>query len=140
MKQNTGIGITHIIIADDEALLCVAVADYLGDNGYKVSVVHDGSGVLPILEREKVDLVLLDLAMPGMNGLETLAVIKKQSPSTRVIILSGYGEMSNVEQARQLGSDGFITKPFGLGALHRHIKTVLSNESRTSFHEPPIKP
>ncbi len=138
MDQPRGISKHHIIIADDEELLCETVADFLCRNGYAVSIVHDGSEVIPIIEREKVDLVLLDLVMPGMNGLETLAMIKKQSPQTRVLMLSGYDQTDNVEQAKELGSDGFITKPFGIETLMRRIRSVLANDVPPSFHEPPI--
>jgi DNA-binding response OmpR family regulator len=139
MNENTGTGKIHIIIADDEPFFCDTIAQFLRDAGYMVTIVHDGTGVLPVIQREKVDLVLLDLVMPGMSGLETLELIKKQSPPPRVIVLSGYGESENVEQAKQRGSDGFVTKPFGLETLMRHIRTVLSDASRSSFHEPPIE-
>jgi two-component system nitrate/nitrite response regulator NarL len=102
------------------------------------SLAYDGADVLPIMEREKVDLVILDVMMPRMNGLETLTAIKKKSPKTRVIMLSGYGTTNYVEQAERLGSDGFINKPFGVETLMRHVRTVLAGLSRTPFLEPPI--
>ena len=129
----------HIFIADDEKLLCVTIADFLRDEGYKVTIVHDGNDVLPILKREKVDLVLLDLMMPTMNGMEALALIKKQFPVTRVIMLTGYGTMNYVLQSQQLGSDGFVNKPFGVETLMRRIRTVLAGSSRNPFHEPALE-
>ena len=128
----------HIVIADDEKFLCCTVADILRDEGYKVTLAYDGADVLPIIEREKVDLVLLDLMMPRMNGLETLTALKKKSPQTRVIMLSGYGTEDYVRQAEQLGSDGFINKPFGAETLVRYVRNVLAGLSRSHFHEPPI--
>ena len=128
----------HIVIADDEKPLCGTVADILRDEGYKVTVAYDGADVLPIIEREKVDLVLLDLMMPRMNGLEALTAIKKKSPQTRVVMLSGYGTTDYVKQAEQLGSDGFINIPFGAETLVRHVRTVLAGLSRAPFLEPPI--
>ena len=139
MNQPTGTVKPHIIIADDEELLCETVADFLWRSGYAVSIVHDGSEVIPIIDREKVDLVLLDMVMPVMNGLETLALIKQRSPQTRVLMLSGYDQADNVEQAKQLGSDGFITKPFGIETLMRRIRSILTNDLPPSFHEPPIE-
>jgi DNA-binding response OmpR family regulator len=129
----------HILIADDEELLCVTIAGLLRDEGYKISIVHDGTGVMPVIEQGQVDLVLLDLMMPKMGGMETLALVKKQSPQTRVIILSGYGTSEHVVQAEQLGSDGFINKPFGVETLVRRIKTVLGSSSRSPFHEHDIE-
>src|SRR6185436_16612430 len=100
----------HILIVDDEDFLCVTVADILRDSNFRVSIAHDGSEVLPILEYEKVDLVLLDLMMPRMGGFETLEVIKKKSPSTAVIMFSAFGSREQVEQGVKLGADGFISK------------------------------
>lgn len=128
----------HIVIADDEELLCVIVADLLRDAGYRVTTVSDGSEVLPVLEREQTDLVLLDLMMPTMNGIETLTQIKKKLPETRVIMISGFGTDDYILQSEQLGSDGFINKPFGVETLMRHIKSVLANPPRPPFKEPPI--
>jgi DNA-binding response OmpR family regulator len=129
----------HVVIADDEKLLCVTIADFLRDEGYRVTIVHDGCEVLPVLEKEKADLVLLDLMMPTMNGMETLALIKKHSPETRVIMLTGYGTMNYVLQSQQMGSDGFVNKPFGVETLMRRIRTVLSGSSRQPFHEPALE-
>ncbi len=129
----------HIIIADDEKLLCLTIADYLRDEGYNVTIVHDGDEILPVIEREPVDLVLLDLMMPRMDGLKALSLIKKQAPQTRVIIVSGYGTKRHVGQAEQLGADGFIDKPLGIETLLRYIKTVLAGAPRPPFHEPAIE-
>lgn len=128
----------HILIADDEELLCVTIAGFLRDDGYRVTVVHDGAEVAPVIQQEKIDLVLLDLMMPKMNGIDTLVQIKKESAQTRVIMLSGYGTEEYVRKSEELGSDGFINKPFGVETLMRHIKNVLSKPSRSAFHEPPI--
>jgi DNA-binding response OmpR family regulator len=128
----------HIIIADDEELLCVTIAGFLRDEGYQVTVVHDGEDVLPVIQKETIHLVLLDLMMPRMNGLETLAKIKKQSPSTKVIMLTGYGNEDNIQMSQRLGADGFVNKPFGVETLLRHIKNLLSNPTSPLFQEPPI--
>ncbi len=128
----------HIVIADDEDFLCTTIGDYLRDEGYKVTIVHDGSEVLPVLKLEKVDLILLDLMMPQVTGLETLQMLKKQYPQTRVIILSGYGSEENVAQAKKMGADGFVTKPFGVETLMHHVRSVLSHPPRESFHIPPV--
>ena len=132
MEQN------HILIADDEEFLCVTIADFLRDEGYKVTIVHDGTEVLPVLKLEKVDLVLLDLMMPHMNGLETLQLLKKHYPQTRVMIVSGYGSDENVQQAKQMGADGFVNKPFGVETLMRHVRTVISHPPRQTIVEPPV--
>lgn len=128
----------HILIADDEQLLCVTVADLLRDEGYKVSIVHDGSEVVPMIHKVPVDLILQDLMIPGMNGLEVLAQVKQQYPSTRVIIITGFGTDQYAKQAEALGTDGFVNKPFGVETLMRRIREVLASSSHRPFNEPPI--
>lgn len=127
-----------VLIVDDEELLCVTVAGILRDEGYSVKVMYDGLEVEKLVRLEKIDLILLDLMMPGMNGLEVLEVVKKASPQTRVIMLTGYGNEEYVKKSTELGSDGFVNKPFGVETLLKHIRAVLSNPSRPSFHQPPV--
>lgn len=129
----------HILIVDDEEFLCVTVADFLTDAKYRVSIAHDGTEVIPILEKEKVDLVLLDLLMPKMGGLETLEYIKQKAPATRVIIISAYGSAAQVEQGEILGADGFMNKPFGIETLLKRIEDVLSGSMEGPFLEPEIE-
>ena len=128
----------HILIADDEQLLCGTIADLLRSDGYTVSVVYDGTGVMPIIEKQPVDLVLLDLMMPKLDGLATLALIKEHSPSTRVIMLTGYGTRDSLKRAEELGADGYIEKPLGVETLMRHIHDVLHGSGGPTFYEPPI--
>ena len=125
----------HILIVDDEKFLCVTVADFLRDAKYRVSIAFDGSEVAPILDREKVHLVLLDLVMPKLGGFETLAVIKKKSPETRVIILTAFGSSEQVQQAKKEGADGFISKPFSVEKLLARVAEVLSGSAKGPFHE-----
>lgn len=129
----------HILICDDEELLCVTVADILRHEGYHVSVVHDGEDVFPVLEKEKVDLILLDLMMPRMNGMEALERIRRQNPETKVIMVSAYGSKESIRQAEKSGADGFVGKPFGAKTLAQHIKQVLTNPGHKPFHEPPLE-
>lgn len=128
----------HIIIADDEQLLCGTIADLLRSDGYRVSVVYDGTGVMPIIEKEQTDLVLLDLMMPKLDGLATLALIKEHSPSTRVIMLTGYGTKDSLKRAAELGADGYIEKPLGVETLMRHVDEILRGKKGPTFYEPPI--
>ncbi len=129
----------HIIIADDEALLCLTLSDILRHKGFKVTIAHDGDEVLPIIEKEKTDLVLLDFMMPRMDGLKALVLIKERSPQTKVIMVSAFGKQQHVQKAQELGSDGFIEKPLGVGALIDYIKVVLAGGSPTTFHQPSVE-
>jgi DNA-binding response OmpR family regulator len=128
----------NILIVDDEELLCVTVAGFLRDEGYSVKVMYDGHDVEKEVQREKVDLILLDLMMPGLNGIEVLRIVKKQSPQTRVVILSASGNEEYLKKSKELGADGFVSKPFGVETLVKHVRNVLSGAPGGSFYQPPV--
>ncbi len=129
----------HIVVADDEVLLCKTIGDILRREGYKITLVHDGSQALSLVQREQVDLVLLDLMMPGMNGLQVLERIKQDSPSTRVIMLSGFGSPEYIRQAEKAGADGFIDKPLGIEMLKKRIRDAFAEEPHNPFHQPAVE-
>ena len=131
-------GQQRILIVDDEELLCVTVAGFLRDEGYGVKVMFDGLDVEKEVQHEKIDLILLDIMMPGMNGMDVLKVVKKRSPQSRVIIISATSSPDYIKKAKELGADGFIAKPFGVETLVKHVRNVLNNPPGSSFYQPPI--
>ncbi|MFC3151132.1 response regulator [Litoribrevibacter euphylliae] len=99
-----------LIIDDDDAVRSSLVA-YLEDSGYLVEDAQDGSGGLEAFKQSQPDVVLCDLRMPKMDGLTVLSEIKKSSPETPVIVVSGAGVMTDVVQALRLGASDYIVKP-----------------------------
>jgi len=103
-----------ILIVDDEKDIRTSLAGILEDEGYNVILAADGDDALETVEAELPDLVLLDIWMPGKDGLETLGLIKEQYPSLTVVMISGHGTIETAVKATKLGAYDFIEKPLSL--------------------------
>ena len=102
----------RILIADDEKNLRTVLAKELSDEGYEVRETDNGSAAAELLEKDEYDVLLLDLNMPGMDGMGVLKKIKTLELPTEVIILTGHGTVSTAVQAMKLGAYDYLTKPF----------------------------
>ena len=101
----------QILIVDDEASIREALAGVLSDEGFTPLTSESAEQAFAVLEEENVDLVLLDLWMPGMDGMEALKHIKRKQPFLPVIMISGHGTIETAVQATKLGAYNFIEKP-----------------------------
>jgi two-component system nitrogen regulation response regulator NtrX len=101
----------RILIVDDEANVCLALEGILLDEGYFVESVASGEDCLSLLERQDFDLVLLDVWLPGMDGLEVLRQIRQNRPVQYVVMISGHGTIETAVQSTKLGAFDFIEKP-----------------------------
>ena len=113
-----------VLVEDDEKSLRDFVRRNLEVRHYKVLTASNGLEAMAIFNNEKVDLVILDLMMPHLDGLETTRRIRESS-KTPIIILTALGEESDKVQAFDMGADDYLTKPFGVGELMGRIKAVL---------------
>src|SRR5574342_1283686 len=104
----------HILIVDDERAIQTSLRGVLEDEGYRVTAVGSAEEALPRLADDTPDLVLLDIWMPGMDGLEALAEIKQRRPETAVVMISGHGTIETAVKATKLGAYDFIEKPLSL--------------------------
>ena len=107
-----------ILIADDEPELREAVMDYLKDEGFKTYQASNGTECLKMIEEDPPNLVLLDIRMPGMDGLEVLRRINEKFPNIVVIVISGTHDIQVAKEAIRLGACDYITKPVSLEMLH----------------------
>src|SRR3954464_2198479 len=114
----------HILIVDDQQEICDVVQEYLTGEGYRVSTAHDGSGMRRILVQGPVDLVILDLMLPGEDGL-TLARSLRSESGIGIIILTGRGETVDRIIGLEMGADDYLPKPFHLRELLARVKAVL---------------
>jgi two-component system nitrogen regulation response regulator NtrX len=103
-----------ILIVDDEKSICQSLGSILTDEGYEVLSAESGEEALKIVGEELPCLVLLDIWLPGMDGIETLKIIKSSYPQVRVIIMSGHGTIETAVKATKLGAFDFIEKPLSL--------------------------
>lgn len=101
-----------VLIADDADFLRKIVTDILTQQGHTVLQAKDGRECLNMLQNEPVDVCVLDIVMPVMDGIETLKRIKTDHPEIKVVMLSALSRKNMVEQALHLGADAFVVKPF----------------------------
>jgi two-component system, OmpR family, response regulator len=128
----------HILVVDDQQEICDLVQEYLTGEGYRVSTAHDGPGMRRQLSQAQVDLVILDLMLPGEDGL-TLARALRSESAIGIIILTGRGETVDRIIGLEMGADDYLPKPFHLRELLARVKSVLRRvQSRTG--EPEAQP
>ncbi|MBI5840791.1 MAG: response regulator transcription factor [Chloroflexi bacterium] len=126
---------TTFLVVDDEKPLLDFVRKNLEVRGYKVLTASNGLEALAIFNNEQVDLVILDVMMPHLDGLETTRRIRENS-TVPIIILTALGEEADKVRAFDLGADDYLTKPFGVGELLGRVKAVLR---RSHWSEPNVK-
>lgn len=103
-----------ILIVDDEKSICQSLGSILTDEGYDVTTAESGEDALNIVGEDLPCLVLLDIWLPGMDGIKTLKIIKSRYPQVRVVIMSGHGTIETAVKATKLGAFDFIEKPLSL--------------------------
>jgi len=114
-----------ILVVDDQTGVRRLLQETFREEGYNVDTAKEGAEALVKIKESPPSLVLLDMKMPGMNGLETLQQIIKNNPSQAVIMMTAYEELEVVQEARKLGVKEYITKPFDLNDLKELIKGIL---------------
>ncbi len=124
-----------LLVVDDEKGLCKYLKDLFEPKGYAVLVANRTEQALEIVKKENPELVLLDIDMPGVNGLEALRQIKNISSSTRVIMITVNDDPDTKQKARILGADEFISKPFTTNYLEDVVILKVAEIFKTK--EPP---
>ncbi len=114
----------HLLIVDDDPGLRELLADYLGRNGFRVSGVADGRGLWAALEQEPVDLIILDLMLPGDDGLVLCRTLRARSPIP-IIMLTARGDDTDRIVGLEMGADDYLPKPFNPRELLARIKSIL---------------
>jgi len=108
---------SRILLVDDEVVFTNNMSKLLTSRGYRVSAVNSGDAAIRALEESDFDVVVLDLKMPGMDGLATLKEIKKLGLFTETLILTGHGSIDSALEAVKLGAYDYLTKPCEVGDL-----------------------
>jgi DNA-binding response OmpR family regulator len=125
---------THVLVVDDDEALRDLLGDYLRREGFTVSGVADGQALFEWLDQDQADIIILDLMLPGEDGL-TIARRLRQQASTPIIILSARGEEIDRIVGLEVGADDYLAKPFNPRELLARIRAVLRRPSRTSSDE-----
>ena len=113
-----------LLVVDDEASIREFLKDYAGFCGYRVATCGSGGEALAYLDRKQVDLALVDLRMPGIDGLEVVRAIRQKAPHCQVVLMSGVGTISNAVEAIKLGARDYLEKPFNPDTLQALLETV----------------
>ncbi|MDR3633117.1 MAG: response regulator [Isosphaeraceae bacterium] len=119
-----------VLIVDDEPNIRLVFRATLESAGYDVAEAEDGTGALGALRGNSVDLVFLDLRLPGMDGLEVLRRLREGGDDTPVVIVTAHGDVPNAVQAMKLGAIDFLTKPMSPEMLRKVAREVLSRHVR----------
>jgi two-component system response regulator PfeR len=117
-------GRPRILVVDDDPAITTTFESILGGEGYEVAAVTDGAQAIELARRRPFDVVLLDLVMPGLDGLTALREIRRIAPESRVIILSAYIEPARETEAFRLGAEAVLPKPPDLGKLLRYLNEL----------------
>ena len=126
----------RILIVEDDAAIRVGLADALGREGYETIEAADGTAGLEAALAEEIDLMLLDLMLPGPSGLEILAQVRDTRPVLPVIILTAMGGENDRVKGLDLGADDYVVKPFSLRELLSRVSAVLRRTPGRSVQSP----
>ncbi len=133
---------TFVLIVEDEPRLRSILAEGVRECGYRASGVRTGEEALASLEDAPSDIAILDLNLPGMDGLQCFDRLKKRWPDIAVIVLTGFGTLEAAQHAIQLGVVEFLTKPASLGdlekALHRAWRSLPADAPEDIPRESPV--
>ena len=122
---------TTILVVEDEQAISKVIVDNLEYEGYQTLAAFDGTTGLQLATTEKVDLILLDIMLPGMNGYDLCRRLREGGRLTPVIMLSAKGEEVDKVIGLELGADDYITKPVGVRELIARVKAVLRRAQRS---------
>jgi two-component system response regulator ResD len=129
-----------VLVVDDEETIAEVVARYLERAGYATSVAHDGDRALELAETERPDLVVLDLMLPRIGGLEVMRRLRvDRTDPPAVILLTARGEESDRISGLRLGADDYVVKPFSPGELVARVDAVLRRVEPPHDGAPPIE-
>ena len=124
-----------ILVVDDEIEIVRLLKDFLTSKGYEVYTALNGAEALTVVKEAKPDIVLLDIIMPGMGGIDTLKEIKKIDPTTAVIMVTALIDEELANRAVKLGAFDYITKPINIDYLETcvMVKMIYVLDERAGF-------
>ncbi len=119
----------RVLITDDDSQLASGLAMMLQDNGYVTERAPDGETALEMASASSYDLIILDLNLPGIDGIEVCRRLRKSGSETGILMLTTRSEMNNRIQGLDEGADDYVTKPFHLGELLARVRSVIRRGS-----------
>ena len=123
MRENA-----RILVVDDEPMVCLSLSNWLQEENYLTKAVEDGPSAIAAVREENWDIVLLDLKMPGMDGLEVLHRIKEMAPETVVVMMTAYASVASSVQAMKEGAYDYIVKPLDVQELTLMLQKIVEHQ------------
>jgi len=125
-----------VLVIDDEPPIRKLLRMGLSAHGYEILEAPSGRVSLELLEQKKPDLVILDLGLPDIQGLDLLRMIRSRNESVPIVVLSSRGDEAGKVQALDLGADDYVTKPFGMDELLARMRAALRHQLQTHGERP----
>jgi len=119
-----------ILIVDDQFGIRMSLQELFQREGYQTFQAADGKKALEIVTTHDPDIVLLDMKIPGMDGLEILKHIKANDPDCKVLVMTAYGELGMIQEAMDMGAIAYVAKPFDIMELRDQINRLLTEHVR----------
>lgn len=122
--------VEKILVVDDEIPVCKSISNALEDKGYIIDMVLSGEEALKKDEKNKYDIIITDLMMPGISGMELLKTVKQRRPEVKVIMVTGYPSIKSAVQSTKLGAFDYIPKPF----TPNELRSLVSRALESKYH------
>ena len=117
-----------ILVVDDELIVRDSLSDWLAEDGYNVATAKNGTEALSMVRKRDWDVLLVDLKMPGLSGLEVLSKVKEINPNIPVIIMTAYATVDTAVEAIKSGAYDYITKPFNPEEITLTLKKIIAHQ------------
>lgn len=117
-----------ILIIDDEDKICQELSEILKDNNFRVLCAKNGRQAKKIIAQKSIDLVLLDLRLPDVNGLDLIKYVKESGEDTQIIVMTGFGSLNSAKEAVRKNIYDYITKPFSPEKIIKMIKRATTGK------------
>ena len=112
-----------VLVVDDQMGIRILLCEVLQSAGYDTLEAPNGQVAIELSQNKQPDVILLDMKMPGMDGMQILKAIRAAGSSAKIIMMTAYGELDLIREAMELGASSFLTKPFDIEAIREAIET-----------------